>query len=268
MKQLPLGLVIEGNATHSAVLRLPTMTAELGPVKSVTKRVARRLSNLLRAGYAVGSYEELQEARIILIRVPDAVLPRVVNELRDSDLILKNLSFILCESWLPSEYLDGLAERGATVATVMRTPNTHENSFLLEGQLAAVRQIKRFVERNEAQAFEIRPGTKHLYFAAEVLTTALPLPLLAEAQVALRASGITGKQLFSLLEEMNREMFRAFLNGARLTWGGPLTECSPEIAEDHLVRLRTTNPQLAEAMEEQLAWARRKISEQRRSTER
>jgi predicted short-subunit dehydrogenase-like oxidoreductase (DUF2520 family) len=264
MKQLPLGLVIEGNATHSAVLRLSTMTAELGPVKSVTKRVARRLSNLLRAGYAVGSYEELQEARIILIRVPDEVLPRIVSELNDSELLFKNLSFVLCESWLPSECLSALSDRGATVATVMRAPNSHQKYFVIEGQLAAVRQIKRVIERNEAQTLEIRPRTKHLYFAAEVLTTALPLPLLAEAQLALRASGVTGKQLCSLLEEMNREMFRAFLNGARLTWGGPLTECSPEVAERHMARLRTTNPKLAVDMEAQLAWARCKISEQRK----
>jgi predicted short-subunit dehydrogenase-like oxidoreductase (DUF2520 family) len=262
----PLGLVIEGNSTHSAVLRLSALAEELGPVKSVAKRVARRLSNLLRVGYGVDTYEELQDARIILLRVPDASLPRIIDELCASALTIKDFMFVLCESWLPSDALQPLCDRGAQVATVMSAPSSQDKCFLIEGQLPVVRQVKRFIERSEARTLEIRAGTKHLYFAAKVLATALPLPFLADAQAALRASGITGRELYSLLEEMDKEMFRAFLNGARLTWGGPLTECSPEIAESHLRRLGASNPKLADDLKEQLAWARRKSHRQRNST--
>ncbi len=261
----PLGLVIEGNSTHSAVLRLSVLAEGLGPVKSVAKRVARRLSNLLHIGYAVDTYEELQDARIILLRVPDASLPRVVDELCTSALKIQDLMFVLCESWLSSDALQALCDRGAQVATVMSAPSSQDKCFLVEGQQPVVRQVKRFIERSDARTLEIRAGTKHFYFGAKVLATALPLPFLADAQAILRASGITGRQLYSLLEEMHREMFRAFLNGARLTWGGPLTECSPEIAESHLRRLEASHPKLADDLKEQLEWARRKSHGQRRS---
>ena len=35
------------------------------------------------------------------------------------------------------------------------------------------------------------------------------------------------------MDEMGREMLDSFLRGARATWGGPLTQCSPETAQAH-----------------------------------
>lgn len=267
-KQLPLGLVLEGNSTSSMVLRLPTVGAELGPVKSAVIRVARRSSNFLKAGYPVAKYEELQAAGLIFVRAPDAAVPRLVEELCQAKLIFKDLSFVLCESWLNSDVLRPLADRGATVATIVSVPSVKDKWFVVEGQLTAVRQIRRFMERNEARTFEILPGTKPLYFAAALLTTALPVPLFFNAQKALRASGISGHQLYGLLDEMAKDMFRSFVNGARMTWGGPLTECSEETANAYLSALREKHPQIGEAVDEQLAWARRKLPKQRYTVER
>lgn len=258
-KRLPLGLVVEGSSTNSALLRLSSVTEELGPVKSATVRVARRLSNFLRAGYAVPQYEDLQEARLILLRLPDSAVLRVVNEICESGLLFKDLSFVLCESWLSSDVLRPLADHGATVATAVSVPSARQKWFAVEGQLSAVRQVRHFVERNEGRTFEIRPGTKPLYFTAQLLITALPVPLFFDAQQALRASGITGNHMYALLEEMSKEMFRSFANGARTTWGGPLTECSEQTANLYLSALREAQPQIAEAVEEQLTWARQKI---------
>ncbi len=266
-KRLPLGLVAEGNSTSSAILRLPTVGAELGPVKSVAVRVARRLSNFLKAGYAIATYEELQVARLILLRAPDIAVPRLIEELCGAELMFKDMSFVLCESWLSSDVLLPLAERGATVATAVSVPSSGEKWFVIEGQLSAVRQVRRFMERNNARAFEIRPGTKPLYFAAALLATALPLPLFFDAQQALRASGITGNQLYGLLDELAKDMFRSFVNGARITWGGPLTECSEETANSYLSLVQGSHPQIAETVAKQLAWARGKLPKQRYTAE-
>lgn len=266
-KRLPLGLVVEGNSTSSSILRLPTVSADLGPVKSGAIRIARRFSNFLRAGYAVAQYEELEAARLILLHVPDRAVPRVIQELCSSDLPFKELSFALCESWLDVDVLRPLADRGATVTTVVPVPSSRHKWFIVEGQLTATRQVRRFMERNDARTFEIRPGTKPLYFAADLLATALPIPLLFDAQTALRASGISGNQLYALLDETVQEMLRSFVNGARVTWGGPLVQCSEETAGSYLTALRESHPQIAEAVHEQLTWARRKVLKQKRGSE-
>ncbi len=265
-KQVQLGLVVEGNSATSSVLQLPKLNEELGPIKSAAFRVARRLSNMLRAGYAVADYEELQAARLILLRVPDSVVPRIVSELCASELVFKGLSFVLCESWLNASALEPLRLRGASVATLLGFPSTHAQWFAVEGQLPAVRQTRRFLENNEARTAEIRPDTKELYFAAELLATALPMPLLLAAQQALRASGLSGHHLSAVLEEMVHKLFRDFLKGARVNWGGPLNEVSVEAAEAFFEALRSSRPDIANIVDEQLPRARARMLKWREPT--
>lgn len=264
-KQVQLGLVVEGKAATSAVLRLPKIPEELGPVKSATLRVARRLSNMLHAGYAVADYEELQAARLILLRVPDCAVSRIVDELCTSDLDFRSLTFVLCESWLMIDVLQPLQERGASVGTLVSVPSTEHGWFVVEGQLSAVRQARRFLERNGAKALEIRPGCKPLLFAAELFTMVLPAPLLAAAQQSLRRSGISGHPLSAFLHQMTTKMFEDFLKGSRLTWGGPLTECSAELAEVYFEHLRRSYPQAAEILDEHLESAARRMPKQKQS---
>ncbi|MBV9406402.1 MAG: hypothetical protein JO211_13740 [Acidobacteriaceae bacterium] len=265
-KQSQLGLVVEGKSANSAVLRLPTMATDLGPIKSASLRVARRLANMLHAGYAVGDYEELQAARLILLRIPDSAVARIIEEISNCELVFRDLAFVLCESWLTVDALEPLRTRGASVATFVNLPSPQHNWFVVEGHISAVRQIRRLLERNEMRTLEIRPGSKPLLFAAELLTTALPVPLFLAAQQALRASGISGNHLGTALDLMGQKMFKDFSKGARLIWGGPLTECSPETANDHLKNLRASHPQIAAIVEEQLAWAKHKLPKQKGSS--
>jgi predicted short-subunit dehydrogenase-like oxidoreductase (DUF2520 family) len=263
-KQLQLGLIVEGNAISSAILRLPGLAAELGPIKSTGLQGSRRVSNFLRAGYAVTEYEELQEAKLVLIRVPDAVLPRIIDELCASDLVFPELSFVLCESWIMTDVLKPLKARGASVASLVAARGGKRNSFVVEGELTTSRQVRRVLERAGARTVELRPGTKSLFFAADLFASALPVPLLLAAQQALRDSGVTGNRLWELMDEMGREMLDSFLRGARATWGGPLAQCSPETAQAHLTSLATDHPELAGILNEQLTWARRRLSKRAR----
>ncbi len=266
-KQLPLGLIIEGNSTESIVLHLPKLAEELGPVKSAVLRVARRLSNMLQAGYAVASYEELQAASLILIRLPDASVPRVLDELCSSEVAFKNLSFVLCESWLSSSELSALASKGASVATLLNLPTNGRDWFAVEGQAKAVRQVRQFLEKNEVRCSELLPDSKHLLFASGLLATALPVPLLVAAQQAMRASGISGNMLSSLLEQITQKMVQDFLKGARAQWGGPLTECSEQTSGMYLEQLRQSHADMASLVEEHLASGRQIMMAHRQGAE-
>lgn len=266
-KQLPFGLVAEGDSRYSEILRLPNLSEDLGPVKSSSFGSARRLCNFLRAGYAVNEYDELQAARVILLRVADEVLPRVVQELVSAGLVLSNFSFVLCESWMTTDALAPLRDAGAAVATVMNIPTERRNWFIMEGQAMAIFHLRRFIERNDARAVEIRPGTKSLYFAAELLVQALPVPLLIAAQQAFRASGITSKNLAIISGEMIQEMVRGLLKGARTIWGGPLAHASPETAAAHLETLRSSNPDIAGIIDYYLPYAQRVMANYRHSSE-
>ena len=75
------GLVGAGGVTRSFLARMPKSLATLGPIKAASFRVARRLSNTLRAGYAVSDYAALQPCTLIWLAVPDPMLDRVVRDL-------------------------------------------------------------------------------------------------------------------------------------------------------------------------------------------
>ena len=258
-KQLPVGLIVEGNATNSAILRLPRLPEEIGPIKSTAPRVARRLSNFLRAGYAVTTYEQLFDARLILIRAPDAVLPRIIDDLRASELDFTSVCFALCESWVQSRALDPLRNKGAEIATIRPVPAGRRRWFITEGDARALRLLRGLVARSEGKTLELRNGGKELYFAAELLTTALPVPFFVAAQQALREAGLSGKHLHVLLEEMAEKMFLDFVHASRTRWGGPLSECAPEIATQQLQSLEQTDPALLRLVDGALQFALRNM---------
>jgi predicted short-subunit dehydrogenase-like oxidoreductase (DUF2520 family) len=205
----------------------------------------------------VGTYEELQTARVVFLRVSDAAAPRIVEELCASDLVLKDISFVFCESCLSKKTSAPLRARGASTATLLPVQTLRRSWFVLEGQPPAVRQVKKLLEQYNARVFELRQGTRALYFAAQLLAAALPIPLFITAQQALRAAGISGNHLHDLLEEMSLEMFRSFANGVRPVFPAVRTGCSAEICEEYFKELESGYPQISSVLREHVALAMR-----------
>lgn len=247
-----LGLIVEGNSTKSVILRFPGLAENIGPIKALSPAVARRVSNFLRAGSSVDSYEALDECESVLIRVPDASIPRIQDELCASGLDMNGISFILCESWLSSDSLGGLKARGATVATVVPVLGDTGSWFAVEGQFVAAKRVRRLLNSVNARTVELKPGTKHLYFAASAFAETFPRALFAAAQKALRLSGITGNHLYELVEEMAQSMFREMDRGSRGGWSGALLDCPEPIASGYLSELRRSSPELAVLFSEHL----------------
>ncbi len=250
-----VGLIVEGNSTRSVILRLPGIAEEIGPIKAVTTRVARRVSNFFRAGNVVENYEGLENCDLVLMRVPDESIPRIVHEIAASQLETSRISFVLCESWLSSDVLKPLSDRGAAVATVVSVPASARNWFAIEGDFAAAKRVKRLLVEAGARAIELRAGSKYLYFAATAFAQTLPRALFVAAQRALRIAGVSGRPLQTVIEEMAQGMLRDMSQGSRAGWSGPLLDCPEALAEGYVRHLRKTEPNLAGFLSEQLRLA-------------
>jgi len=231
---------------------MPSIVQELGPVKSGSIRVARRHSNQIRAGYPVADYRELHSANLILLKVSDSSVARVVDELCASDLPMKGVGFALCESWLPSEALQPLANKGACVSTIVRLQSVSTPRFVVEGDFKAVRQVRRFLSRNGARSIELSPEHKHLVFASELLAITVPISLLGCAKQLLREGGLTGNVLWDILDQMARKMVLDFSRGSRLDAAGPIGECPFGTVESRLKLLDQTQPSLASMLRQHL----------------
>lgn len=250
-----LGLIVEGNSTKSAILRYPGLADTIGPIKASALSVAHRVSNFIRAGLPVNSYEDLRNCDLVLLRVPDASVARIVDEICGSALSFSGISFLLCESWLSSDVLAPLKSGGATVATLLAVPAQSSRWFALEGQYVAVKRAKRLLNSVDASTVELRAGTKHLYFAASAFAETLPRALFAAAQQSLRRAGISGNHMYVLLEEMAQNMFRDITRGARAGWTGPLLDCPEDVAREYLTRLQSAAPDIARLLSDQLKLA-------------
>jgi hypothetical protein len=133
---------------------------------------------------------------------------------------------------------------------LIRAPAIDHDWFVLEGQVTASRLARRFIERHEGRAFEMKLGSKHLLFAAEMLMTVLPVPLFAAAQQSLRQGGITGNHLAALLDHVAHKMLRDVIKGVRLPFCCRLPDCSPEQTAAFLLALQESQPALAAFIEE------------------
>jgi predicted short-subunit dehydrogenase-like oxidoreductase (DUF2520 family) len=254
-KSQPVGLVVEGNLTSSAILHLRSVMAELGPIKGRTNRLSRRASNFLRAGVPVSSYEELDDARVILIHVPDSSVAGVVQELSLAGLNFNSKVFLLCETWQSSDALAPLAGHGAATASSVVINTARNRWFVIEGSALATRVVRRLLNRDAARTIEINNGSKQLLFAAELLTGVLPITLLGRAEQALRSASISGNQLYALLEGITQRMFQDAANHRKSDTPLSVRGCPAEVAQAHLQRLRETDPDLAGYLAQQLTCA-------------
>lgn len=244
-KQPQVGLVLEGDASNSALLNLPGLGAIIDLVKSSSLRSARRFANAFRLGEAVQAYEDLQGCRIVLVKVPDSELLRVLAELGSAMQDGTMPQIAICESWISSDMLHEAGAIETKLATATSIPSPLGRWFIAEGDTVAVRQLRRILECCQAKVVPINRGTKSLYFAAELMTTAAPLPVLTAARGLLREAGLSGNVLSSVVEQLLSRMHRNFRAGHRLAFAGPLAGCPEHIASDHLARARAASPGIA-----------------------
>ena len=201
---------------------------------------------------------------MILLRVPDSALPRIVQELCLAELPFHQLTFVLCETWLLTETLEPLRNSGAQIASLVATPVAVTPSFVVEGDLPAVRQIRRLLERGDARTIELRPGAKPLYFAADSLLRALPGRSATRPASPARRRCL-GESTFHSGGRDGPPVDRHCAEGFRVNYGGPLLECTNSTAEQYFARLKEENPKLAASLQDLMEWARPQLAQRAKS---
>src|ERR1043166_4174842 len=81
-----IGLIAAGAVNSSFIGRLPGKARSLGPVAGVSYRVASRIANSLRAGYAARFVHELNAVRLILFHSSDAQHDTLIDLLKSSGI--------------------------------------------------------------------------------------------------------------------------------------------------------------------------------------
>lgn len=246
MKQRRIGLVGAGSLSRSFIARLPALHERLGPVLAPSYRLASRLVNTLRAGRPVEHYDELEEAQLVLVAVPDANLPQVIADLASGLEDWGERAVLLCDSCEDCVILRELAGRGAATASLTPVPGLKDR-YVVEGDRRAIREAKGLFQGGPALVWEMPCGRKSVFLAALTFASGLLLPVADAAARCLRATGLPAPACNSLAEQLLDRALRAYLHGGRKAWGGVLAEADATQIARELAALETADPGLARA---------------------
>jgi hypothetical protein len=244
-----LALVGAGPVSRSPLVRMHAVLEHLGPVKSLSFRVASRIANAIRSGFPAADYKDFEHIRIVLISVPARFLPRIVDELASSAIDWRRKTVILCDAEHDSQALVPLASRGAATASAVLLEDFDGQRLLVEGDHAALLAVRRLLAR-DTRLVELRRNTKAAYLAGITFLTALSSPMLAAAGDCFRIAGLSPQMTAQVIERLTQRTLRAYLKAGRNTRAG-----TPALGE--LAALERINPDLASTYTDALRLAQR-----------
>jgi len=259
-KAKSVALIGAGKLTDSPLSRFYWLSDRLGPVKSSSFRLASRIANQLRAGHPVKDFEEFHSSELILVSVPDSMLPLVLAELASAPIDFNGKAVVLSSFWLDSSELHQFSARGAAVASISPIPGFDDLRYLLEGDRAAVLSSRRLVEHGDRRAIAIERSLKPFFLAALTWTGSVFFSVLAAAGESLRIAGVTPAVSASILEKQVGRTLRSFARAGRSSLPDP-QELSKQVCA-----LAATDPDLAHYMEQSACLAKRLVKSRKLSS--
>lgn len=219
MKNPPrLGLLAVGPVRHAGVARLEAVRLRLGPVKSSSFRVARRMVNTWHAGFAVRDFAELEKAPTLIVDVPEDQLAAVLEELEALTWDWTQRTLLLWSNESDSTRLETLRVRGAAVASFHFVPGFEDRRVAMEGAPKALREVKRLFTKHSIKLTELSPGSKALFRAGLVFTKQFPLPLLHATVQALTSAGFRYVDAVDIGVALAERALRAYVKNGRRAW--------------------------------------------------
>ena len=204
-----IGLIAARGVNQSFLARIPPVLQRVGPFKSSSFQVSRRLVNGLRAGIAVADYRAFEGCGLIWIAMPEDKLAATVDELA-RHVSLEQKMIVLCDVMKDSLRLRALRIAGARVASLNCLPACDERIFAAEGNPAVLGELRRLLRMDGRKLIELRPGSKRLYLSGVYLGMYALLPLIGAAVENLRATGFSRVEAASAVHALGTRALRAY----------------------------------------------------------
>ena len=214
-KPPPVALVCAGSISASPVAKIRNLANYLGPVKSSALRVASRIANILRAGHAVGSYNDFNGIRIILISVPDSLVPETIGEMMGSGISWAGRTVVLSSNRLGCSGLAPLAEVGAHIGSLGLVPGFEDSWFLLEGDRVVVGNVRPLLASTGVRITTLVPLRREAYEVALACVGVGLFPALQHAVESMKAAGVSKQEADTILEKQFMRTGRYYLRSGR-----------------------------------------------------
>ncbi|HVW11447.1 MAG TPA: hypothetical protein VHC90_22835 [Bryobacteraceae bacterium] len=223
------GVIGAGALSKSLIGQLPRKAREIGPVVGVSYRVASRMANALRAGYAARGAEELNGVPVILFHAPPAQVRQVAKLLEGAPIGWKDTALIFCDCEVPVSILERFRELGASTAEARQFGMP--GSIMVEGTAPALGRALRIASELKLRAIEIAPGTSDVFAATVTLATAALTPLLNRAAALLRSSGLRDKAAVGVATALFERTIQEYGHSGKQSWVWHMREPEAEQIE-------------------------------------
>ncbi|MDE3196023.1 MAG: hypothetical protein KGN84_06760, partial [Acidobacteriota bacterium] len=210
------GVIGAGALSKSLIGQLPRKAHEIGPVAGVSFRVASRMANALRAGYAARGAEELRGVPVILFHAPAAQMRQVAKLLEGGGIEWKDKSLIFCDCEVPVAILERFRALGAATAEARQFGMA--GAIMVEGTAPALGRALRIASQLKLRAIEIEPGTSDVFAATVTLATAALTPLVNRAAALLRRSGLRDKAAVGVATALFERTIQEYGHSGKQSW--------------------------------------------------
>ncbi len=197
---------------------------------------------------------------LILVCVPEAMLPEVLGELAAAPIDFNGKAVVLSSLWLDSSELREFSARGAAVGSICPIPGFDDLRYLVEGDRPAVLRARRLVEHRDRRAVPIERSLKPFYLAALTCTGSVLFSVLIAAGEALRLAGVPPADCSNILEKQVIRTLRSFVRSGRNA-----LPASHELSRQ-VRALAATDPNLAHYMEQSTRLAERLVENRKLSS--
>ncbi len=216
------GVIGAGALSKSLIGQLPRKNRQLGPVAAVSFRVASRITNSLRAGYAARDVDELDGSPVILFHAPSAQARLITDLLEGAKIDWREKSLIFCDCEVPGPTVERFRARGASTAVARQfgIPGT----IMVEGTPQALAYALRIAAELKLRAIRIAPGASDRFAATLTLATAALTPLINRAADLLRTSGLRDKAAVSMATALFQQTIQEYGHSGKQSWAWHVRE--------------------------------------------
>ncbi len=206
-----------GAVGKSLIGRLSARSVDLGPVAGVSYRVASRIANTLKGGFAVREPLELKDAGAVLFHAPSDQMSVLFEGLTAAKIEWSGRSVVFCDCEATGAMVHQLRHAGASVAVARQFGLPSQ--VVVEGAGRALLVAHRLAREARLKALEIRPGSSDLFDAAVTLSTCAITPLVDGTAALLRAAGVRDPEAPRLAAALFEQTAHGYAHSGKQSWG-------------------------------------------------
>jgi hypothetical protein len=206
----PLALIASGPTRHNLFSKINGLSAQLGPVKSRSLRVASKVSNALKAGWPCAEWRDILEREFVFVCCPGADLQPIVDEMGRAGNSWSGRTIVFCTAEISAGARAAIDALGGSVVTLSVVRGSREPVVTIDGSDKAASRVHRILRDAGADALVVRNGAQKDLMDSVASIEAGSLAILQTATDALCSAGLRGEEARTLAAEAMQEAVKRF----------------------------------------------------------